>query len=82
MRAGSGHKGVNMKIFHENKNLYVLLCYRRTVLDNLNPASSSSKFRKDRLDSGIKWRKIPSSGRRGLTKLSADGVKELLYKLV
>ena len=60
----------------------MLLCYRRTVLDNLDPASSSSKFRKDRLDSGIKWRKMPISGRRGLTKLSADGVKELLYTLV
>ena len=31
------------------------------------------------------WHKMaqkPISGRRGLTKLSADGVKELLYKLV
>ena len=82
MRAGSGHQGVNTKIFHENKNLDVLLCYRRTVLDNLNPASSSSKFRKDRLDSGIKWPKMPIFGRKRLTKLFADGVKKLLYKLV
>ena len=58
------------------------LCYRRTVLDNLNPASSSYKFRKDRIDSGMKWRKMLIFGRRGLTKLFADGVKKLLYTLV
>ena len=71
MRAGSGHQGVNTKILHENLNLDVLLCYRRSVLDNLNPASSSSKFRKDRLDSGIKWRKMPISG---------EGVNETLRR--